>query len=90
MKSTSTYWNTLSDLNSDKWEDIEGSEGNLSQLTIAEDSDTGDYTRLTKFKAGYNSARVEVTKQHGQGIYKTSIPSLDGLSLNGATVGQGI
>ena len=55
MKSTSTYWNTLSDENSDKWEEIEGSEGNLHQLTIAEDSETGDHTRLTKFKAGYNS-----------------------------------
>ena len=63
MKSTSTYWNTLSDLNSDKWEDIEGSEGNLSQLTIAEDSDTGDYTRLTKFKAGYNS-KIFGAKEH--------------------------
>ena len=63
MKSTSTYWNTLSDLNSDKWEEIEGSEGNLLQLTIAEDPDTGDYTRLTKFKAGYNSA-IFGAKEH--------------------------
>ena len=55
MKTTSTYWNTLSEENADKWEEIEGSEGNLSQLTIAEDPETGDYTRLTKFKAGYNT-----------------------------------
>ena len=53
MKSISTYWNTLSEL--DKWEEIEGSEGNLTQLTISEDPETGDYTRLTKFKGGYNT-----------------------------------
>ena len=29
MKSTALYWNTLATENVDKWEDIEGSEGNL-------------------------------------------------------------
>ena len=53
MKSTSTYWNTLSGANASKWEVIEGSNGNLSQLTIAIDKESGDYTRLTKFKSGY-------------------------------------
>jgi len=55
MKSTRSYWNPLADINSNEWEIIEGSDGNLSQLTIAEDSETGDYTRLTKFKSGYSS-----------------------------------
>ena len=55
MKSTSTYWNPLSPAFSDKWEIIEGSEGNLSQITIAEDPQTGDYTRLTKFLDGYST-----------------------------------
>jgi hypothetical protein len=55
MKSTKTYWNPLADENSGKWEDIDGSDGNLSQLTIAEDSESGDYTRLTKFKSGYST-----------------------------------
>ena len=55
MKSTALYWNTLATENVDKWEDIEGSEGNLHQLTIAEDPVTGDYTRLTRFKDGYNT-----------------------------------
>jgi hypothetical protein len=41
--------------NSGQWEDIEGSNGNLQQLTIAEDLETGDYTRFTKFKAGYST-----------------------------------
>ena len=55
MKSTSTYWNPLSPAFSDKWEIIEGSEGKLSQITIAEDPQTGDYTRLTKFLDGYST-----------------------------------
>ena len=55
MKSTSTYWNPLDVSNSDKWEEVEGSNGNIIQLTIAEDSESGDYTRLTKFKDGYST-----------------------------------
>ena len=55
MKSTITYWNPLARENSSEWETIEGSEGNLSQLTLAEDPELGDYTRLTKFKSGYSS-----------------------------------
>lgn len=55
MKSTKTYWNPLAAQNNDQWEIIEGSDGNLLQLTIAEDPETGDYTRLTKFKSGYST-----------------------------------
>jgi hypothetical protein len=55
MKSTKTYWNPLAQENFSAWEMIANSDGNLWQLTIAEDSNTGDYTRLTKFKAGYSS-----------------------------------
>ena len=46
VKSTRTYWNPLSISNSEEWEPIEGSDGNLSQLTIAEDFNSGDYTSL--------------------------------------------
>ena len=55
MKSTRTYWNPLANENCKEWEPIEGSDGNLYQLTIAEDPVTGDYTRLTKFKSGYST-----------------------------------
>ena len=58
MKSTRTYWNPLASENSSEWEIIEGSEGNLSQLTIAEDPESGDYTRLTKFKSGYSTTSL--------------------------------
>ncbi|MEM8675019.1 MAG: cupin domain-containing protein [Cyanobacteria bacterium P01_G01_bin.67] len=55
MKSTSTYWNPLAPDKNAAWEIIEGSKENLTQLTIAEDPETGDYTRLTKFKGGYST-----------------------------------
>jgi hypothetical protein len=55
MKSTRTYWNPLSEENTANWETIDGTDGNLSQLTIAEDPVSGDYTRLTKFKSGYST-----------------------------------
>ena len=55
MKTTQTYWNPLDLVNAGKWEDIEGSDGNLQQLTIAQDLETSDYTRLTKFKAEYST-----------------------------------
>jgi len=55
MKSISTYWNTLAKEHADKWETIEGSDGNLLQLTLSEDAESGDYTRLTKFRDGYST-----------------------------------
>ena len=55
MKSTKSYWNPLAIGNSKEWEFIEGTDRNLLQLTIAEDPETGDYTRLTKFKSGYST-----------------------------------
>ena len=63
MKTTQTYWNPLDIKNAGKWEDIEGSNGNLQQLTIAEDLESGDYTRLTKIKAGY-STKIYGAKSH--------------------------
>ena len=57
MKSTRTYWYPLSDESSNEWKEVEGSDGHLLELTIAEDPETGDYTRLTKFKNGYSTEK---------------------------------
>lgn len=51
-KSIATYWNVLAKENSSKWQPIEGSSGMLEQLTLTIDETSGDYTRLTRFKAG--------------------------------------
>jgi len=55
MKSTSTYWNPLDSSSSGKWKEVDGSNGNILELTISKDPATGDYTRLTKFKDGYST-----------------------------------
>ncbi|MBK7712641.1 MAG: cupin domain-containing protein [Bacteroidales bacterium] len=57
MKTTINYWNPLKELKLSDWEEIEGSDGNLWQLTLSEDPQNGDYTRLTKFLAGYNTEK---------------------------------
>lgn len=55
-KSTATYWNVFAQQHAEKWEDIPGFEGQLRQLTLAMDVDSGDYTRLTFFKAGTDTS----------------------------------
>jgi hypothetical protein len=55
MKSTASYWNPLDPEHGAKWEVIDGSDGNLMQLTLAEDPVSGDYTRLTRFCDGYST-----------------------------------
>lgn len=57
MKSTCKYYNPFVFENFKDWHELEGSDGNIFYITIAEDSETGDYTRLTLFKDGYNSSK---------------------------------
>jgi hypothetical protein len=45
------------------WESIEDSDGMLEQLTLALDEESGDYTRLTRFKAGADTKKFGV-KSH--------------------------
>ncbi|PLX50765.1 MAG: hypothetical protein C0613_02985 [Desulfobulbaceae bacterium] len=53
MKTTTTYWNPMTQKGFEKWQEIAGSEGNLKEITLAIDEETGDYTRLTWFRDGY-------------------------------------
>ena len=55
-KTTKTCWNPLNLENSSKWEIIENSKGILEELTLAIDEKSGDYTRLTRFKPGADTA----------------------------------
>jgi len=57
MKTTMEYWNPLKEFKLNEWEEIEGSDGNLWQLTLSQDLQTGDYTRLTKFLSGYSTEK---------------------------------
>ncbi len=50
-KSTNSYFNALLPENADKWEVIAGTNDLVAFYTLSVD-DNGDYTRLTRFKAG--------------------------------------
>ncbi|MBE9029005.1 cupin domain-containing protein [filamentous cyanobacterium LEGE 11480] len=58
VKSSTKYWNPLLLQNAGMWEAIDGTEGMLEQITLAIDPVTGDYTRLTCFKAGSNTTAI--------------------------------
>jgi hypothetical protein len=51
-KSIATYWNPLNPDQDQKWQAIPGFEGDLEELTLNLDPDSGEYTRLTRFHPG--------------------------------------
>ena len=51
-KTTITYWNALLPENHGMWEVIDNTNQLVGQLTLAIDEQSGEYTRLTRFKAG--------------------------------------
>jgi hypothetical protein len=55
-KSTITYWNPLKKENKNKWQPIDGLEGIAEELTLSLDPLTGEYTRLTRFFPGADTA----------------------------------
>ena len=55
-KSTVTYWNPLDPGNNQQWETVKGMEDIAEQLTLSIDDETGEYTRLTRFHAGADTA----------------------------------
>jgi hypothetical protein len=57
-KSTNNYWNPLSPENSQKWKPIPGFEGVIEELTLSQDKDSGEYTRLTRFHAGADTTSL--------------------------------
>jgi len=54
-KTTMSYFNALSDEHADKWEEVEGTDGLVEFYTLSID-EKGDYTRLTRFKAGADTS----------------------------------
>ncbi|MCC8988431.1 MAG: cupin domain-containing protein [Candidatus Contendobacter sp.] len=55
-KSTATYWNALRPESQERWTPISGLEGMVEELTLSMDSLTGEYTRLTRFLPGADTA----------------------------------
>ncbi|MDR0793547.1 MAG: cupin domain-containing protein [Chitinophagaceae bacterium] len=62
-KSYSRYWNVLNDEANGKWTSVKGLEGQVEEITLAEDPVSGHYTRLTRFLPGANT-KAFGTKKH--------------------------
>jgi quercetin dioxygenase-like cupin family protein len=56
-KSTVTYWNPLSLAHQGQWQPISGLEQMAAELTLSVDPETGEYTRLTRFSPGADTAQ---------------------------------
>ena len=55
-KTTARYWNPLLPEHAGDWQSIAGLEGVAEELTLSMDPETGEYTRLTRFLPGANTA----------------------------------
>lgn len=55
-KSTTIYWNALSPENQARWKAVKCLEGMAEELTLSIDESTGEYTRLTRFLPGADTA----------------------------------
>jgi len=55
-KSLATYWNPLAPESAGRWTPIRGLEGMAEELTLSIDPVTGEYTRLTRFHPGADTA----------------------------------
>lgn len=55
-KSTTTYWNAFNAEAQKDWVPIKGLEGMAEELTLSIDGETGEYTRLTRFLPGADTA----------------------------------
>jgi hypothetical protein len=57
-KSTANYWNPLNPDNDRKWTPIIGFEGIIEELTLSQDPESGEYTRLTRFYPGADTTAL--------------------------------
>ena len=55
-KSTATYWNPLVADASSKWTPVKGLEGLAEEITLSLDPESQEYTRLTRFLPGADTA----------------------------------
>jgi hypothetical protein len=55
-KSTVTYWNALDPESQEQWSPVKGLENMVEELILSIDTDTGEYTRLTRFLPGADTA----------------------------------
>jgi len=57
-KSTTTYWNPMSEAGKGSWTPVKGAEGLAEETTLSIDPQTGEYTRLTRFLPGADTSHL--------------------------------
>lgn len=55
-KTTATYWNVLSSQARERWAPVKGLEGIAEELMLSIDEESGEYTKLTRFLPGADTA----------------------------------
>lgn len=55
-KSTVTYWNAFTAQAQGRWTPVKGLESMAEELTLSLDAESGEYTRLTRFLPGADTA----------------------------------
>lgn len=55
-KSTATYWNVLGPQALERWAPVKGLEGIAEELTLNIDEESDEYTKLTRFLPGADTA----------------------------------
>ncbi len=55
-KSTTAYWNVLNPQEQERWAPVRGLEGIAEELTLSTDDESGEYTKLTRFLPGADTA----------------------------------
>jgi hypothetical protein len=55
-KSTATYWNVFRSPGRERWVPVKGLEGMAEELTLSIDEESGEYTKLTRFLPGADTA----------------------------------
>ena len=63
-KSTVSYWNALHPESREQWTPVSGLEGMVEELTLSIDPLTGEYTRLTRFLPGADTAAFGGKSHH--------------------------
>ena len=57
-KTTETYWNPLDAVSHARWAPVQGLEGIAEFVDLSVDPESGEYTRLTRFLPGADTAHV--------------------------------
>ncbi len=71
-KSTRTYWNAFDTEAEQCWVPVKGLEGMAEELTLSIDTDSGEYTKLTRFLPGADTSPFGKTHPYPEEVFIVS------------------